>query len=109
MHHRSLAYPLAAPVTTPLLTAGTPTLATGTGWRGSGLTLLGFLGVFAGIPIGLFALLTLVFVLLPARRRRGSTTSAPLPASASDATGGSRSNPETASSSDESTERDNSA
>lgn len=53
-----------------VLAGATPALAATSGWRGSRLSLLGNLGVFIGIPIGLFAVITLLFVVLPSRVRQ---------------------------------------
>lgn len=53
-------------VTTPVtLLLAQPALAATPGWRGSGLTSLQVLGIFVGIPLAMFVVITLLFVLLP--------------------------------------------
>lgn len=48
------------------LAAPAPALAVVSGWRGSGLTGLQVLGIYVGGPLGLFLLIALLFVALPA-------------------------------------------
>lgn len=40
-------------------------------WRGTGVTLLQFLGLYAGLPIVLFGVVAFLFVLLPSWAREG--------------------------------------
>lgn len=62
----------------PVVGVATPALAAGPGWRGSGLPALDMLGVFVGIPLGLFLVISLLFVLIPTwvseRRQRSELT-----------------------------------
>lgn len=61
---------LAVPVLMSSLFVGAgPAVAAEPGWRGTGMTLLQVLGVFLGLPLGLFIVISLIFVLLPSWAR----------------------------------------
>lgn len=49
----------------PALLWAPPAFATLPGWRGSGLTLLEVLGYYVGIPLALFLVISVLFVLVP--------------------------------------------
>lgn len=56
----------AVPAAVLALAAPAPALAVVSGWRGSGLSGLQVLGIYVGGPLGLFLLIALLFVALPA-------------------------------------------